>query len=58
MSQKLPSENFKWEEPNYNRRNPPDERGCIIECDLKYPSNTKFKTQSFSNFLLHRRSLK
>ena len=47
MSQKLPTGNFKWEEPNYNWRNPPDERGCIIECDLKYPLNTKFKTQKF-----------
>ena len=32
MSQKLPTGNFKWEESNYNWRNPPDERGCIIEC--------------------------
>ena len=47
MSQKLPTGDFKWEEPNYNWRNPPEERGCIIECDLEYPLNTKFKTQKF-----------
>ena len=47
MSQKLPTGDFKWEESNYNWRNPPDERGCIIECDLEYPLNTKFKTQKF-----------
>ena len=49
MSQKLPTGNFKWEEPNYNWRNPPDERGCIIECDLKYPLNTKFKNSKISS---------
>ena len=48
MSQSLPTGDFKWEDPNnFNWQNPPDERGCIIECDLEYPLNTKFKTQKF-----------
>ena len=48
MSQKLPTGDFKWEAgTSYNWRNPPDERGCIVECDLEYPLNTKFKTQKF-----------
>ena len=46
MSQELPTGDFKWEaDTSYNWRNPPDERGCIIECDLEYSLNTKFKTQ-------------
>ena len=37
MSQKLPTGDFKWEaDTSYNWRNPPDERGCIVECDLEY----------------------
>ena len=48
MSQKLPTGDFKWEaDTSYNWRNPPDERGCIVECDLEYSLNTKFKTQTF-----------
>ena len=48
MSQKLPTGDFKWEaDTSYNWRNPPDERGCIVECDLEYSLNTKFKTQRF-----------
>ena len=48
MSQPLPTGDFKWEDPNnLSWQNPPDEKGCIIECDLEYPLNTKFKTQKF-----------
>ena len=48
MSQKLPTGDFKWKSGTvYNWRNPPNERGCIVECDLEYPLNTKFKTQKF-----------
>ena len=48
MSQKLPTGDFKWEaDTSYNWRNPPDERGCIVECDLEYSLSTKFKTQRF-----------
>ena len=32
---------------NYNWRNPPENRGCIIECDLEYTSNAKFQTSKF-----------
>ena len=48
MSQKLPTSDFKWEaDTSYNWRNPPDERGYIVECDLECSLNTKFKTQKF-----------
>ena len=48
MSQKLPTGDFKWEDStSYNWRNPPNKRGCIVECDLEYPLNTKFKIQRF-----------
>ena len=48
MSQKLPTGDFKWEGGTvYNWRNPPNGRGCIVECDLEYSLNTKFKTQKF-----------
>ena len=44
MSQKLPTKDFKWEsDPDYYLHIP-KERGCIIECDLEYPNNCKFKT--------------
>ena len=46
MSQKLLTRDFKWEaDTSYNWRNSPDERGCIVECDLEYSLNTIFKTQ-------------
>ena len=48
MSQKLPTGDFKWEDStSYNWRNPPNERGCIVECGLEYSLNKKFKTQRF-----------
>ena len=48
MSRPLPTGDFRWEDPNnYNWRYPLDNRGCIIECDLEYPLNTKFKTSKF-----------
>ena len=49
MSQKLPTGDFKWEAGTvYNWRNPPDERGCIVECDLEYSLSTKFKNSKIS----------
>ena len=48
MSQALPTGDFKWEEPTtYNWRNPPNERGCIVECDLEYTVASKFLTYKF-----------
>ena len=48
MSQPLPTGNFKWEDPNnYDWRNPPENRGCKIECDTNYTSNAKFQTSKF-----------
>ena len=48
MSQELPTGDFKWEaDTSYNWRNPPDERGCIVKCNLEYSLNTKFKTQRY-----------
>ena len=48
MSQPLPTGDFKWEDPNnYDWRNPPENRGCIIKCDLEYTLNSKFKTSKF-----------
>ena len=36
MCQPLPKGNCKWEDPNnYYWRNPPENRDCIIECDLE-----------------------
>ena len=55
MSQKLPTRDFKWEynpdvqhnnKPNYYK-NIPENRGCIIECDLEYPDSCKFKTKNY-----------
>ena len=61
MPQKLPTGDFKWEDlqssgnadPNYSKagtsynwRNPPDERGCIVECDLEHSLNTKISSCS------------
>ena len=43
MSQPLPIGDFKWED----WRNPSENRGCIIECDLEYTSNAKFQTSKF-----------
>ena len=37
MSQLLPTGDFKWEDPNsYNWRNLPEDRSCILKCDLEY----------------------
>ena len=41
MSQPLPTKDFKWE------KDIPKGRGCIIECDLEYDNNTKFKTRNY-----------
>ena len=55
MSQKLPTRDFQWEynpdvqhnnKPNYYK-NIPENRGCIIECNLEYPDSCKFKTKDF-----------
>ena len=47
MSQKLPTKDFKWESnPDYYL-NIPNVRGCIIECDLEYPNDCKFKTRNY-----------
>ena len=47
MSQKLPTKDFKWEsDPDYYLHIPKG-RGCIIECDLEYPNNCKFKTMKY-----------
>ena len=35
-SQPLPTGDFKWEDPNYDWRNPPENRGCILKCDLEH----------------------
>ena len=48
MSQPLPTGDFKWEDPtNYEWRNPPENRGCVIECDIEYTLNAKFQTSKF-----------
>ena len=47
MSQPLPTGDFKWEEKDYSWRDPPNNRGCILEVDLEYPLNTKAKTHKF-----------
>ena len=47
MFQPLPTGDFKWEDPNYNWRNPPENIGCIRECDLEYTLNAKFQTSKF-----------
>ena len=47
MCQPLPTNDFQWEESNYNWRNPPNNRGCILEVDLEYTNNLKFKTVNF-----------
>ena len=45
MSERLPTGDFKWEDPDsYNWRNPPKDRGCILKCDLEYTEEVKFKT--------------
>ena len=55
MSQPLPTGDFKREYTNYSEgtssnydwRNPPENRGCILECDLEYTLNAKFQTFKF-----------
>ena len=47
MSQKLPTGDFKWEnDPDYYKKIPKG-RGCIIECDLEYPNDCRFKTRKY-----------
>ena len=47
MSQKLPTKDFKWEnDPDYYKKIPKG-RGCIIECDLEYPNDCRFKTRKY-----------
>ena len=47
MSQKLPTKIFKWEnDPDYYN-NIPKDRGCIIECNLEYPNDCRFKTRKY-----------
>lgn len=48
MSQILPTEDFKYEDPaTYNWRNPPEGRGCIIECALQFTKIARFLTSKF-----------
>jgi hypothetical protein len=47
MSEKLPTNNFKWEnDPNYYL-SVPEGRGCIIECDLEYTDECKELTSRY-----------
>ena len=47
MSKKLPTKDFKWEKNPEYYKNIPEGRGCIIECDLEYPDECKFKTRNY-----------
>jgi len=50
MTSPLPTSDFKWES-NLNYYNEiPEERGCIIECDLKYSKKAKLNTHTFPLF--------
>ena len=47
MSQNLPIRDFKWESNEDYYLYIPKGRGCIIECDLEYPNDCKFKTRKY-----------
>jgi len=47
MSQKLPYNDFQWEDDEDYYLDIPDGRGCIVECDLRYPRDAAEKTYKF-----------